>query len=280
MSITLVDPKRLTLAQRGVWTPVYEDNGLVEDIKANGIKRPLIVNDADEVVDGQRRLVAALELGLEKVPILESPTLEEVLETVRPVDDVEDFAIPVLRRWMSLLPLVDYMVKLGHRRLQQRRRDGLQDRTYADKIHAALSMTKQTTNTLKSLARVCNEHGDDLIVRRAMEEMNRGVLMPIGVYFRFKRFVRTKTVQTTEEQRLSMAGLRNSLEVAIRNGKDIGPWVVGEEERDGWLDEIHKLVTKLRQLEISFQPTIHIQKTIKNRSRLRYHENRKDTKNG
>ena len=67
--------------------------GLVDDIKLNGVITPIVVRptneDKYEVVDGHRRIFAAILAGLEKVPcIIKEMTDKEVAETVLKLPNV------------------------------------------------------------------------------------------------------------------------------------------------------------------------------------------------
>jgi ParB/RepB/Spo0J family partition protein len=50
--------------------PAAEFDALVSSIRANGILQPVIVNAADEVIDGRHRLNAARAVGLDTVPVV------------------------------------------------------------------------------------------------------------------------------------------------------------------------------------------------------------------
>lgn len=42
---------------------------LIEDIKANGIQKPVLLGDDRRVWDGHHRVVAALAIGMKQIPI-------------------------------------------------------------------------------------------------------------------------------------------------------------------------------------------------------------------
>ncbi len=49
-------------------------DSLKKDIEANGVQEPLVVSRrGDLLVDGHHRAIAAIELGLKKVPVTKSP---------------------------------------------------------------------------------------------------------------------------------------------------------------------------------------------------------------
>ncbi|MDM2402055.1 ParB N-terminal domain-containing protein [Mycobacteroides abscessus] len=99
-----LDPQTLVLAENVRDNPVYAH--LVPSIEANGIYTPLLARWNDEgvpaVTDGQRRLLAARELGLAKVPVIvrphdtddaaarEADRIVEQLTTTRDRDDISE----------------------------------------------------------------------------------------------------------------------------------------------------------------------------------------------
>ncbi|MGH7308284.1 MAG: ParB/RepB/Spo0J family partition protein [Candidatus Rokuibacteriota bacterium] len=75
---------------RWVWPPTFKNGPewqpFVEDIRATGIREPLIALPDAQVVDGGHRLDAARELGLETVPV-------RVLSLEMPLSDGDRFAL-------------------------------------------------------------------------------------------------------------------------------------------------------------------------------------------
>ena len=70
-TLTLVDPKTLKPTHKIDFDPRdYLDHLLMQDIRDHGIVTPLKCLGND-VLDGHRRLAAALLLGMESVPIEE-----------------------------------------------------------------------------------------------------------------------------------------------------------------------------------------------------------------
>lgn len=104
ISFLWLDPQTLVLAENVRDNPVYAH--LVPSIEANGIYAPLLARWNDEgvpaVTDGQRRLLAARELGLAKVPVIvrphdtddeaarEADRIVEQLTTTRDRDDISE----------------------------------------------------------------------------------------------------------------------------------------------------------------------------------------------
>lgn len=104
ISFLWLDPQTLVLAENVRDNPVYVH--LVPSIEANGIYTPLLARWNDDgvpaVTDGQRRLLAARELGLAQVPVIvrphdtddeaarEADRIVEQLTTTRDRDDISE----------------------------------------------------------------------------------------------------------------------------------------------------------------------------------------------
>lgn len=95
MKIVYMDPKKLKPYEKN---PRYNENSVkpvMESIKAYGFKVPIVVDKDMVIITGHTRQKAALELGLEKVPVIVADDLnEDQIRAFRIADNkVADFSI-------------------------------------------------------------------------------------------------------------------------------------------------------------------------------------------
>jgi hypothetical protein len=103
---------------RWVWPPTFKNGPewqpFVEDVRANGIREPLIALPDGQVIDGGHRLDAARELALETVPV-------RVLSLELPLSDADRFALEnwavmhaLARRQLSRHEMRGLIIDLEH----------------------------------------------------------------------------------------------------------------------------------------------------------------------
>jgi ParB-like chromosome segregation protein Spo0J len=144
------DAERLPELGRADYRP------FVADIAERGLTTPLEITDKDVVVDGHQRLRAALELGLEDVPV----------RIVAPADELEYMIKSALRRRnlsqaQKAALALEYSDYAEHRRqAMERRQQNLPGRA------ATLPLQGKTRERIADLANVSPRMMQDLITIR------------------------------------------------------------------------------------------------------------------
>lgn len=246
MTVGQVPVGQLSVVERA-FPQTFDNAKLKADIEAHGIKTPLLV-DENVVVDGARRLAVALELGLATVPVLQDPTFDEVVKLVRKVDEDSHFGVPYIYRWLDLVPVLDYMSKLGRARWAQIRRDRLEHEIsakFGDEMYRALGAPIGISADLRRLERLLKEppRGQAGLVHAIIVDMNKGLIGPMGASYRFNHYAFTGNVTNANEQRRLINNAIVGGQVATKAFNEIGQLnaSITEEEKNNWVKEVKAL---------------------------------------
>jgi hypothetical protein len=216
------------------------------------------------LIDGLRRIRAMQALGQEEIESFVTGEFMEVLPHLRSVNDTEDFAYPLSKRWFDYRSQREEVAKLGEqmrRRLQSEAQKGL---TTGNRQWGGMqttwrfmyrSMVGTSENTYHELVRAQAmakqmKPGDEQFVNGVMDAMKCGDMNPNGALYQLERFMMTGDIITATDQRATMSLLIPALEGAVKGFKSLAPFheAITDEEKREWATALRKLRRDLDQM--------------------------------
>lgn len=197
-------------------------NELIESIKQFGIIQPLVVrkqNDKYEIIAGERRYKAAMQAGLQTVPVILSEMTEEQSAEVALTENIHRRNLSVIEEAKSMKNLLDrgYLTQE-----QLATKMGVSQRTIVDKLQL-LELDEEIQEALLN-AKISERHAKSLLGLEKQEQkkwLNRIINERMNVRDLEFELKKMKNGELVEEDLIPLVEINPNIENIVNNAEDI-----------------------------------------------------------
>lgn len=203
---------------RGSVEDVVVNSDMVQDVKANGIRVPLLLEPDDFLIDGACRLTAAEAAGLDTVPVLYArdwETVREYYKEVQRLTLIHSIPAAAPLQWLDLHHLISNVLYKLYQPYQTRQ----SAQTRRERIVEAVITGKELTPARVEISYFANEIADMFGFRPADVKIFRDLMGVIERMLPADRSMIIEAFPTTSEEvsNLGLVGVyRNNLRKFLR----------------------------------------------------------------